>query len=125
MGYFVVALLYTGCIPFCCLADYVFIRRGHRSWYGRLDIRWASATFLISNATFWFRGNSLLEACFLSTLAMASFAFSGISQSFEQWVVRHCIWHAVGGAIAVYGATRRPPEETKIYSSGHLPRLLW
>lgn len=97
----------------CWMADYVFIRRGMRSWYGKLDIRLASFTFFFCIFDFYLRG-SLLETLVLAGLAAAFFAFSGTSKSFDQWVLRHTVWHAVAGAIACYGALRLPPEAAAI-----------
>jgi hypothetical protein len=122
--YLIIAALYTCVVPACALADFVYIRRGHRSWWGKVDIRTATVTFLTSVVTFWLRGNSVAETLFFIVVSIGSYVLSGCSKTPLQWVVRHSIWHAVGGSIATYGATRRPPEEASVLESGCLPGMV-
>uniref|UniRef100_A0A7S4PX72 Uncharacterized protein n=1 Tax=Alexandrium monilatum TaxID=311494 RepID=A0A7S4PX72_9DINO len=92
--YPLLALEYTGAVATCGLADYVFIKRGHRSMYGRVDICWAAFVFFSSIGDFALRA-TLLETALLAGTAVAAFMFSGMSTSFEQWVCRHSFWHVV------------------------------
>jgi len=107
--YSCLGVLFTGAIATCGLADYAYIRRGHRSFYGKVDIRLASSAFVLSVFDFKLRA-SLLETAALTFVAIAAFIFSGLSSSSRQWVFRHCLWHVVAGADATYGALRLPPE---------------
>eukprot|EP00929_Paragymnodinium_shiwhaense_P088810 TRINITY_DN49117_c0_g1_i1.p1 TRINITY_DN49117_c0_g1~~TRINITY_DN49117_c0_g1_i1.p1 ORF type:complete len:230 (+),score=14.48 TRINITY_DN49117_c0_g1_i1:59-748(+) len=111
--YAILALMYTGAILTCALADYIYIRRGHRSYYGKVDIIFASIVFFTSVFDFWLRA-SFLETALLVAIAMASFMYSGISRSKDQWVFRHSLWHVVGGSIGTYGALRLPPASEHI-----------
>eukprot|EP00928_Gymnodinium_smaydae_P065324 TRINITY_DN48488_c0_g1_i1.p1 TRINITY_DN48488_c0_g1~~TRINITY_DN48488_c0_g1_i1.p1 ORF type:complete len:256 (-),score=32.50 TRINITY_DN48488_c0_g1_i1:17-784(-) len=111
--YSILSLLFLAVTVTCALADYVYIKRGHRSSYGKIDIRLASATFVVCVFDFALRA-SLLETMVLVVVAMAAFMYSGQSTSFEQWVVRHTIWHVVAGADATYGALRLPPESMNL-----------
>jgi len=86
--YALLAFLFVGVVLMCYLADYCFIKRGHRSAYGRFDIRLASLTFVV---------------------CVFDFALRGLSSAFHQWVFRHCAWHGVAGAIGTYAAWRCRP----------------
>uniref|UniRef100_A0A7S1WPX2 Uncharacterized protein n=1 Tax=Alexandrium catenella TaxID=2925 RepID=A0A7S1WPX2_ALECA len=111
--YPLLALGYAGAVVTCGLADFVFIRRGHRSTYGKVDIYCAAAVFFLSVGDFALRA-SPAETAVLAGSAIAAFMFSGMSTSFEQWVCRHCFWHAAGGCIGTYGALRLAPEHARI-----------
>mmetsp|Transcript_21784 Transcript_21784/g.44100 ORF Transcript_21784/g.44100 Transcript_21784/m.44100 type:complete len:232 (-) Transcript_21784:210-905(-) len=114
--YPVLAVSYLGAVATCGLADFVYIRCGHRSMYGKADIYWAAIVFFMSVGDFALRA-SMLETAMLSGTAVAAFMFSGMSASFEQWVCRHSFWHVVGGGIGTYGALRLPPERLRIADS--------
>merc|ERR1719424_583584 len=73
--YPLLALSYGGAIFTCAFADYFYIRRGHRSFYGKIDIRFAGF-FFFSVFDFSLRG-SLLETFCLSFMAALAFMFSG------------------------------------------------
>lgn len=107
--YPLLGLLFSCVSVTCLLADYVFIKRGHRSCYGRIDICLASLALVVCVLDFKLRA-SALETILLTLIAVAAFLFSGLSTSYRQWVFRHCLWHAVAGADATYGALRLPPE---------------
>merc|ERR1712194_3832 len=108
--YWLLTLLYAGTIVTSGLADFVYIKRGHRSFYGKIDFVYAACVFLFSNYDFCLRAGPL-ETCVVSGIAVLAFLFSGSSKSFEQWVFRHSLWHGVAGAIGTYGAmTHQPPE---------------
>lgn len=119
--YSIICFLFTGVIVTSNLADFTYIKRGHRSYYGKFDIRLASATFFICIFDFALRA-SLLETCVLVALTVAAFVFSGLSCSFEQWVFRHIFWHVAAAGISTYGALRLPPEEALIAS--HILRFI-
>ncbi|CAE8641172.1 unnamed protein product [Polarella glacialis] len=106
--YPMLGLLFTIAIFTCASADCLYIRRGHRSWYGRVDIRLASGTLFVAICDFAFRA-SLLETAVLVLIAAVAFIYSGASTSFEQWVFRHSLWHVTAGAVATYGAFRQMP----------------
>lgn len=112
---------FFGVIITSFLADYVYIQRGCRSWFGRIDILWASSVFVLCNVSFGLRAG-ILEMLACSGVAVAAFVFSGASKSSSQWVVRHTLWHFVGGCVGSYGALRRPPNEAQIQS--HYPGIL-
>eukprot|EP00928_Gymnodinium_smaydae_P070822 TRINITY_DN5457_c0_g6_i1.p2 TRINITY_DN5457_c0_g6~~TRINITY_DN5457_c0_g6_i1.p2 ORF type:complete len:254 (-),score=44.56 TRINITY_DN5457_c0_g6_i1:69-761(-) len=107
--YFVLCTQYVAAILTCWLADYMYIRRGHRSFYGKVDIVHAGATFIVSVCDFVLRAPAL-EVAVVVGLVCAFFGYSGLSKSFEQWVFRHCLWHVGAGCIGVYGALRLPPD---------------
>merc|ERR1712070_7756 len=100
--YLVLCILYGGAIITCGLADFVYIRRKHRSFYGKVDISFASFVFFFSIFDFSLRA-SALETFALAASAVGAFFFSGISKSSEQWIFRHCLWHAIAGFIGTYG----------------------
>lgn len=108
VSYSILCGLYGLAAVFCALADYVYIKQYHRSFYGKVDIMWASLTFFWSNADLALRAGPL-EPAILSTIAVATFLFSGRSKSFDQWVFRHSFWHLVAGCLGVYGAFRLAP----------------
>merc|ERR1712072_602855 len=68
---------------------------------------------------FWLRA-STLETFVLAASAVGAFFFSGISNSPNQWVFRHCLWHVIAGFIGTYGALRMPPEGATIWKDGKL-----
>ncbi|CAK0892486.1 unnamed protein product [Prorocentrum cordatum] len=107
--YVALALLFTFCCLTCFLADYAYIRRGHRSYYGKVDIRLATLTFFVCILDFGLRA-SPLETAILVCIAVCAFGCSGLSASTDQWVVRHSLWHVVAAADGTYGALRLPPE---------------
>lgn len=107
--YAMLSLLYAAVVVTCYLADYAYIRRDHRSAYGRIDIVTASGTFVISVISFLLRA-PLHEALIMTATPCVAFVFSGRSSSFGTWVFRHSLWHAVGGVLGVVGALRHPPE---------------
>ncbi|CAK9029252.1 Uncharacterized protein SCF082_LOCUS18707 [Durusdinium trenchii] len=115
--------MYTLVVITSYLADFLFIKREQRSLYGRVDIAFASATFFLSmfdyylRATFW-------ETMMLVVIALAAFAWSGQSQSFEIWVWRHSLWHVIGGSVALYGALMHLPAADRILSQLPLQLLL-
>merc|ERR1712083_221697 len=86
-GYFTVGVT-------CALADFVYIRCGHRSFYGRVDIVVAAVVFFASNVDFVLRA-TIAETVIMSSTAMIFFFYSGCSRSAQQWVFRHSLWHAV------------------------------
>lgn len=117
------AVMFTAVCITCALADYFYIRRGHRSWYGRLDIHVAFTSMLVASADFCCR-HSWLETAVLDSFALAAFLFTALSPSASQWVVRHCIWHLVGGMLLVYGTASQPWEASAL--EGRLrPFLIW
>mmetsp|Transcript_15991 Transcript_15991/g.55593 ORF Transcript_15991/g.55593 Transcript_15991/m.55593 type:complete len:255 (-) Transcript_15991:265-1029(-) len=97
--YAILCLFYSFAVILCALADFVFIRRNHRSYYGKVDIFWASLTFFASNVNFALRAG-IVEPALCSVLAVAAFLYSGSSKSFDQWVFRHSLWHLIAGAVA-------------------------
>merc|ERR1711879_774052 len=103
----VLAFMFTSVCLTCPLSDYFYIRRNHRSWYGRLDIRVAFTSMIIASADFCCR-HSWWETVLLDSVALAAFLLTGLSRSFSQWVIRHCIWHVVGGGLLVYGTVTKP-----------------
>mmetsp|Transcript_81299 Transcript_81299/g.206490 ORF Transcript_81299/g.206490 Transcript_81299/m.206490 type:complete len:230 (+) Transcript_81299:138-827(+) len=107
--YAILCLFYSFAVILCALADFVFIRRNHRSYYGKVDIFWASLTFFASNVNFALRAG-IVEPALCSALAVAAFLYSGSSKSFDQWVFRHSLWHLIAGCIGSYGAFRLAPE---------------
>lgn len=107
--YSALSVLYIGVVVTCCLADYTYIRRGHRSTWGKLDYRWASITYVLSVLSFALRAPAH-ETFVLSVTPMCAFAFSGMSPSLQTWVFRHSLWHVVGAAIGTIGALRHVPE---------------
>ncbi|CAK0848563.1 unnamed protein product [Prorocentrum cordatum] len=107
--YAILAFLFTSCCLTCFLADYVYIRRGHRSFYGKFDIRLATLTFCLCILDFALRA-SFLETWMLVCISVSAFCYSGISTSTSQWVFRHSLWHLVAGSDGTYGAMRLPPE---------------
>eukprot|EP00927_Polykrikos_kofoidii_P069680 TRINITY_DN65251_c0_g1_i1.p1 TRINITY_DN65251_c0_g1~~TRINITY_DN65251_c0_g1_i1.p1 ORF type:complete len:254 (-),score=17.47 TRINITY_DN65251_c0_g1_i1:132-830(-) len=107
--YLVLFFQYVGAIITCASADYIFLKRGHRSAYGRIDIVWAGIVFFTSIFDFGLRA-SVLETAALTMTAVAAFGFSGSSKTTKQWVFRHSLWHAVAGGIGTYGALRHAPE---------------
>eukprot|EP00405_Crypthecodinium_cohnii_P055643 CAMPEP_0206628506 /NCGR_PEP_ID=MMETSP0325_2-20121206/66551_1 /ASSEMBLY_ACC=CAM_ASM_000347 /TAXON_ID=2866 /ORGANISM="Crypthecodinium cohnii, Strain Seligo" /LENGTH=230 /DNA_ID=CAMNT_0054153253 /DNA_START=137 /DNA_END=829 /DNA_ORIENTATION=- len=108
--YALLCFQYAVAVIFCCLADYVYIRRGHRSFFGKVDIIWASFTFFASNVNFALRAG-LIEPAVCSSIAILAFMYSGSSKSFQQWIFRHSFWHFIGGSIGTYGALRFAPME--------------
>lgn len=94
VSYLCLGVSYAVAIFTCGLADYAYIRRGHRSFYGKVDVIWAAVVFMASNIDFLCRAGFLETAC-LSSVAMASFIFSGCSTTWPQWVFRHSLWHAL------------------------------
>jgi len=111
--YAVLCACYSSVVVSSWLADYVYIRPGYRSYYGKVDIRLASFTFATSIFDFALRA-SLLETATLTAIALGAFVFSGTSASLQQWVFRHSLWHLTAGAIGMYGALRLPPEEPRL-----------
>eukprot|EP00927_Polykrikos_kofoidii_P066689 TRINITY_DN62246_c0_g1_i1.p1 TRINITY_DN62246_c0_g1~~TRINITY_DN62246_c0_g1_i1.p1 ORF type:complete len:235 (-),score=29.37 TRINITY_DN62246_c0_g1_i1:421-1125(-) len=111
--YGVLSVQYVVVVATCALADYVYIRRAHRSTYGRVDIVVATIAFLTSVLDFWLRA-SIAETILLASTAVAAFVFSGLSKSHEQWVFRHSLWHLVAGSVGTYGSLRLPPEGDRI-----------
>lgn len=107
--YSALSVLYTGAVVTCCLADYTYIRRGHRSTFGKFDIRWASLTYVLSVLSFALRAPAG-ETLVLALTPMFAFAFAGMSPSLRAWVFRHSLWHVVGAAIGTLGALRHVPE---------------
>lgn len=101
VGFIVVALT-------SLFADCLYIRRAHRSWYGKIDIRVASVLFFACILDFSLRA-SLIETAGLILLVVLAFIHSGNSSSFEQWVWRHSLWHVVAGGETTYGALRLMP----------------
>lgn len=89
-------------------ADCVYIRRAHRSWYGKVDIRVASVLFFACILDFSLRA-PVIETAGLVLVAVLAFIHTGNSSSFEQWVWRHSLWHVVAGGDATYGALRLMP----------------
>lgn len=119
--YTLLGLLFWACTLTCVLADFVFIRRGHRSRYGKIDIWFASGTFFVCILDFALRA-SLLETSALVCIAVAAFLYSGKSTSCTEWVCRHSTWHVIAGADATYGALRHLPEEDHLRA---LPLRAW
>jgi len=111
--YAVLCAGYSGVVVTSWLADYVYIRPGYRSYYGKVDISLASFMFAASIFDFVLRA-SLLETATLTAIALCAFVFSGTSASLQQWVFRHSLWHLTGGTIGMYAALRLPPEEPRI-----------
>mmetsp|Transcript_59895 Transcript_59895/g.110942 ORF Transcript_59895/g.110942 Transcript_59895/m.110942 type:complete len:253 (+) Transcript_59895:71-829(+) len=104
---------YLGAVCTCALADYFYIKPGHRSYFGKVDIIYAGSLFIFSNFDFVLRA-SVFEAFILSFIAILSFFYSGCSKSPDQWFVRHTIWHLTASMIGTYGAFRRAPESEHI-----------
>jgi hypothetical protein len=117
--YPVLALMFGGAALTSLLADYVYVRQGHRSAYGRLDVVWASLTFQVAVFGFALRAPAR-EAAAAVALIVLAFVLSGRSDSFHAWVVRHSLWHVVGGGAGIYTSLRFPPEEA--VTQGHLLR---
>ncbi|CAJ1337105.1 unnamed protein product [Effrenium voratum] len=111
--YPILAVLYTLVVVASYCADYLFIKRLHRSFYGRVDIALASCTFFLSIFDFWLRA-TIWHTMLLVFIACSAFVWSGQSTSFEIWVWRHTWWHVVGGGIALYGALGHLPVPERI-----------
>lgn len=119
--YTILGILFTCATLTSALADYVFIKKGHRSVYGSVDVVTAITTFWVCIVDFALRA-PLLEAVLLPVIAAIAHTFSGMSTSFKQWVWRHCLWHVVAGSISTYGCLRCPPAEDLLRD--HLPWFL-
>lgn len=119
--YTCLAVLYLAVILTSALSDYIYIRRGHRSYFGKVDIRVASLTFFVSMFDNMLRAPPV-ETLLLIAIAMAAFLFSGASSTPNQWILRHTWWHAVGAAVATFGLLHHAPEEKHI--TGHLWRFV-
>ncbi|CAE7651598.1 unnamed protein product [Symbiodinium pilosum] len=113
--YFLLAVTYTMVVLTSYSADYLFIRRGQRSFYGRLDIFVASGTLFLSTFDFYLRA-SIIETMLLVLVPCCAFVYSTQSTAFEVWIWRHFYWHLVGGAVALYGSLRLLPAKNSIIS---------
>lgn len=107
--YTALSVLYVGASVICCLADYTYVRRGHRSAWGKIDRVIATITFALSVLSLGLRA-PIHETIVMTVTPVFAFAFSGMSSSLEAWAFRHSLWHLVGGAIGVLGALRHVPE---------------
>jgi len=112
-SYAILGVLFTCIIVTSALADCVFIKRGHRSRYGAIDVVTALTTFWVCIVDFASRAPPL-EVLIVTFMAIIAHVFSGMATSFEQWVWRHCLWHVVAAAVPTYGALRCPPAEALI-----------
>ncbi|CAE8609551.1 unnamed protein product, partial [Polarella glacialis] len=73
--YPVLGLLFTIVVFASPCADCFFIRRGHRSWYGRVDIRIASGSLIVCICSFALRA-SLPETAVLVSITFMAFIYS-------------------------------------------------
>lgn len=108
-SYATLSVFFTLVTVTCALADYFYIRQGCRSFYGRVDIWVALTTMILASVDFCCR-HTWQQTAVLDSLTLVAFLFTGLSPSFPQWVVRHCIWHAVAGGLLVYGTMSAPWE---------------
>merc|ERR1712113_209815 len=81
----------------------------------------AVPTFIVAVVDYSLRA-SMSEVFVLTCTVIASFVFSGLSRSFEEWVCRHSLWHLAAAAVATFCALRRPPDAALI--SGHVGLFL-
>ncbi|CAE7247103.1 unnamed protein product [Symbiodinium sp. CCMP2592] len=111
--YFCLAVTYTLVVLTSYSADYLFIRRGQRSFYGRVDIVVASGTLFLSTLDFYLRA-TVWETALLVLVPCCAFVYSTQSKAFEIWIWRHTLWHFTGGTIALYGSLRLLPAKHSI-----------
>jgi len=110
-SYAVLTLLYLGAVVTSGLADFVYIREGKRSWFGKVDVTYAAMVFFYSIYDFGLRA-PFWKVMFLTTMAILAFGFSGLSSSRQSWIFRHTLWHFIAGCIGTYGAVQHPPQGT-------------
>eukprot|EP00929_Paragymnodinium_shiwhaense_P079547 TRINITY_DN41457_c0_g1_i1.p1 TRINITY_DN41457_c0_g1~~TRINITY_DN41457_c0_g1_i1.p1 ORF type:complete len:219 (-),score=26.46 TRINITY_DN41457_c0_g1_i1:23-679(-) len=111
--YVLQGVLYTLVIATSFLADYAFIRPGHRSFYDRLDVSVASFTFAISILDVVVRGTwrTMLP---IGAFAISTYMFAGCSTSLETWAWRHSFWHLACGIVPTACAAYMPPRQELI-----------
>mmetsp|Transcript_44876 Transcript_44876/g.118501 ORF Transcript_44876/g.118501 Transcript_44876/m.118501 type:complete len:202 (-) Transcript_44876:94-699(-) len=105
------AVLYFLVVITSLLADCIYLKRGHRSFYCYLDIVVASSCAVVS----FIEASLRLTFSVVGPLALCialAFWCSKSSPSMNQWIIRHCLWHVVAGSICALLPAMDPRSDT-------------
>jgi len=123
--YVALGVMFTGLAVTCWLAEWVYLKQGHRSFCDHIGTL-AMVTFCLSFVSHGVRFSLRLVALSVVVAAVAC-ANCRLSTVFDQWVLRHCLWHAVAAGMATKAALHNAPKQAYVRKFGiaYLLKVGW